>query len=211
LGVTIETGTRVDQLPDSPVIVATELAAARQLLADPTLYGESGRSVLLDVGVQAHPTDAFLIFDLDEDGFFERYSSPDPSLAPPGHSLVQAQMPLRPGEYKTDGLTRLEQLVKLGLPGWRKRTTWRRDYTAIGRTGALDLPGHTWKDRPAIDRGDGVFLAGDMVAAPGLLREVSINSALQAAEGALQAATTAHRLDNCAPSRAAAMLPHYRD
>ncbi|HEY6425280.1 MAG TPA: hypothetical protein VIY28_18980 [Pseudonocardiaceae bacterium] len=57
-----------------------------------------------------------------------------------------------------------------------------------GRTGALDLPGLTWRDRPAIDRGDGVFLAGDMVAAPGLLGEVSVNSAVMAARGALRAA-----------------------
>ena len=42
-----------------------------------------------------------------------------------------------------------------------------------GRTGALDLPGKTWRDRPAIDRGDGVFLAGDMVAAPGCLSEIA--------------------------------------
>lgn len=47
-------------------------------------------------------------------------------------------------------------------------------------SGALDLPGTTWRDRPAGDRGDGVFLVGDMVAAPGLLGEVSFNSAVAA-------------------------------
>jgi phytoene dehydrogenase-like protein len=188
LGVIIETGARVDRLPDPPVIVATELAAARQLLADATLSWDSGRSVLLDVGVTARRGDAFAVVDLDEAGFLERYSSPDPSLAPPGHSLVQAQMPLRPGESKADGLQRLERLVELGIPGWRGRCTWRRDAVAAGRTGALDLPGRTWRDRPAINRGDGVFLAGDMVAAPGLLGEVSINSAIQAGRLAVYAA-----------------------
>ncbi len=59
---------------------------------------------------------------------------------------------------------------------------------ASGRTGALDLPGRTWRDRPAIDRGDGVFLAGDMVAAPGLLGEVAFASAVEAARGAVRAA-----------------------
>jgi hypothetical protein len=57
--------------------------------------------------------------------------------------------------------------------------------TANRRTGALDLPGRTWHDRPAVERGDGVFLAGDMVAAPGLLSEVSFHSAITAARGAL--------------------------
>ena len=188
LGVAIETGARVDRLPDPPVIVATELAAARRLLADPALVWDSGSTVLLDVGLRARRGDAFVVFDLDEAGFLERYSSPDPSLAPAGHSLVQAQMPLRPGESRAAGLVRLERLLGLGLPGWRERVSWRRDGVAAGRTGALDLPGRTWRDRPAIDRGHGVFLAGDMVAAPGLLGEVAINSALHAARGALRAA-----------------------
>ena len=50
-----------------------------------------------------------------------------------------------------------------------------------GRTGALDPPGKTWRDRPAIDRGDGVYLAGDMVAAPGCLSEIAWASAIEAA------------------------------
>ena len=53
------------------------------------------------------------------------------------------------------------------------------------RSGALDMPGTTWRDRPAVDRGDGVFLAGDMVAAPGLLAEVSWASAVEAGRLAL--------------------------
>ena len=56
------------------------------------------------------------------------------------------------------------------------------------RTGALDPPGKTWRDRPAIDRGDGVFLAGDMVAAPGCLSEIAWASAVQAGELAVAAA-----------------------
>ena len=49
-----------------------------------------------------------------------------------------------------------------------------------GRTGALDLPGTTWRDRPAVDRGEGVYLAGDCVAAPGLLSEVAWASGVEA-------------------------------
>jgi hypothetical protein len=49
-----------------------------------------------------------------------------------------------------------------------------------GRSGALDLPGTTWRDRPAIDRGEGVFLCGDQVAADGCLAEVSFASAIDA-------------------------------
>ena len=57
-----------------------------------------------------------------------------------------------------------------------------------GRSGALDHPGHTWRDRPAVERGDGVFLAGDCVAAPGLLSEVAHTSGVQAGRAAAEAA-----------------------
>ncbi len=58
------------------------------------------------------------------------------------------------------------------------------------RSGALDMPGSSWRDRPAVDRGDGVFLAGDMVAAEGMLAEVSWSSAIEASRLALQALST---------------------
>ncbi|MGH3488270.1 MAG: hypothetical protein ACRDP8_10225 [Actinopolymorphaceae bacterium] len=100
---------------------------------------------------------------------------------------MQAQLPLRDGESKSSGLSRLESLVDLALPAWRERTTWRQNAVAAGRTGALDLPGTTWRDRPAIDRGDGVHLVGDQVAAPGLLSEVTLASARHAAHLAVGA------------------------
>ncbi|MFM9662885.1 hypothetical protein ACKI2B_46550, partial [Streptomyces scabiei] len=39
--------------------------------------------------------------------------------------------------------------------------------------------------RPAVERGDGVFLVGDQVASPGVLSEVSFTSALTAVSLAL--------------------------
>ncbi len=185
LGVRIELGSRVDVLDSRPVIVATSLDAARTLLRDDTLRWESGRAALLDLGLKADRNDVFVVSDLDEGGFLERYSMPDPTLAPPGHSLVQAELPMRTGESQAQALSRLERLADLGLPGWRQRVTWRREATANRRTGALDRPGFTWRNRPAVDRGDGVWLAGDSVAAPGLLSEVSVHSALAAVRAAV--------------------------
>jgi len=172
-------------LPESPAIVATSLDAAERLLGTSLSHVDSGCAVLLDLAVRAGKRDAFVVSDLDDAGWFERYSLPDPTLAPPGESLIQAQLPVRAGEWKIEGLKRLEAIVDQALPGWRERTTWRRDGVANRRTGALDLPGRTWRDRPAIAQGDGVFIAGDMVAAPGLLSEVSFHSAIAAAQGAL--------------------------
>ena len=68
----------------------------------------------------------------------------------------------------------------------------------LGRSGALDPPGTTWRDRPAVHRGDGVFLAGDMVAAPGLLSEVAWASGVEAARGALGLLTHGPRVRQAA-------------
>jgi len=186
LGVRMETLSRVDTLPtDTPVIVATSLDAARHLLGDDSLTWTSGRTTLLDLAVRTRRGDAFAVSDLDSPGWIERFTAQDRSLAPAGEQLLQGQIPLAPHETKADGVTRAEQLLDLAFEGWRERVTWRREAVANGRTGAVDLPGTSWRDRPAIDRGDSVFLAGDQVAAPGVLSEVSFNSALTAVSLAL--------------------------
>jgi phytoene dehydrogenase-like protein len=188
LGVRIETTSRVDALPEGhgPVIVATTLDAARRLLGDETLRWTSGRTTLVDLALRTRRGDAFVVSDLDAPGWLERFTAQDPTLAPAGEQLVQGQLPVGPDRSKADGTAHAEALLDLGFPGWRERTVWRREALANGRTGALDLPGTTWRDRPAIDRGDGVYLAGDQVAAPGLLSEVSFNSALEAVSLALR-------------------------
>ena len=98
---------------------------------------------------------------------------------------MQAQIPVRPEESAGLAASRLERLFDASLPDWRERETWRRRQVMEARTGALDWPGQSWRDRPAIDRGGGVFLAGDMVAAPGLLSEVSWASGAEAARLAI--------------------------
>nr|WP_236071580.1 FAD-dependent oxidoreductase [Streptomyces polyasparticus] len=187
LGVRIETASRLTELPeDGPVIVATSLDAARRLLDDDSLRWESGRTALIDLGLRSRRGDAFIVSDLDTPGWIERFTAQDRSLAPRGESLIQGQIPLAPDEPRATALARAEQLLDLGFPGWRDRVTWRREALAAGRTGAVDLPGTTWRDRPSVDRGDGVYLAGDQVAAPGVLSEVSFNSAVEAAGQAVE-------------------------
>ncbi|MEF9912471.1 NAD(P)-binding protein [Streptomyces sp. P5-A9] len=187
LGVRIETATRVGprELVElhrgGPVIVATQLDSARTLLDDPSLTWDSGRTALLDLALRTRRGDAFIVSDLDGPGWVERFTAQDPTLAPAGEQLIQAQIPLAPGTPRADAVRRAEDLLDLGFPGWRDRTTWRREALASGRTGALDRPGTTWRDRPAVGRGDGILLAGDQVAAPGLLSEVAFNSGIEAA------------------------------
>lgn len=187
LGVRMETLSRVDSVPQGrgPVVVATPLAAARRLLRDDSLTWPSGRTALLDLAVRSRRGDAFAVSDLDAPGWLERFTAQDRTLAPAGEQLVQGQFPIPPGVPRAVGIARAEHLLDLAFPHWRERTTWRRESTANGRTGAVDPPGTTWRDRPSVDRGDGVYLAGDQVAAPGVLSEVSFTSALTAVSLAL--------------------------
>ncbi len=187
LGVEVQTGHRVEALPDPPVILATELSPASELLGGEPLSGLSGRTVCLDVGLTRRRGDPWIVSDLDESGWIGRYSSSDREIAPAGHELIQTQMPIRPGESADQAGARLERLIDQSVADWRTRETWRRRQVMDARSGALDLPGCTWRDRPTVDRGEGVFLAGDQVAAPGLLAEVSWASGLEASRLALRA------------------------
>lgn len=193
LGVEVETGHRVESVPDAPLIVATELSQARALLDDNSLEWPGGHTVCADLGLRHRRGDPFIVSDLDEAGWIERFSAADPSLAPSGEELVQAQMPVRPSESSERAALRLDRLLDVSLPARHERETWRRQQVMDGRSGPLDYPGTSWRDRPAIDRGDGVYLAGDMVAAPGLLSEVAWGSAVEAAKLAV-AATAPLRL-----------------
>jgi hypothetical protein len=136
--------------------------------------------------------DPYVVADLEETGWVERFTAADKTLAPAGEELIQAQMPIRPGESPDSAGLRLERLLDASFVEWRARERWRRRQVMTGRTGALDPPGKTWRDRPQIDRGDGVFLAGDMVAAPGCLSEIAWASGTEAARMALGAAAGSH-------------------
>jgi phytoene dehydrogenase-like protein len=186
LGVEILTRERVHSVPDAPVIVALELRDARDLLDDTSLDWPSGRTVCLDLGLRELRGDPWIVSDLESAGWVERYSAQDPTLAPEGEQLVQAQMPIRPDESEDGAAARLEHLIDVSFEDWRDRITWRRRQVMDGRSGALDFPGSSWRDRPAIDRGEGVFLCGDQTAAPGCLAEVSMASAIEAASLAVE-------------------------
>lgn len=189
LGVRVETLSRVDDpgalTAEGPVVVATALPAARHLLRDGSLQWNSARTTLVDLALRSRKGDPFAISDLDGTGWVERFTTQDRSLAPAGQELVQAQIPLSPRSPR-----RQDRPASTTSWTWVSRTGATASSGAAtpwpcGRTGAVDLPGTTWRDRPAIDRGDGVYLAGDQVAAPGLLSEVSFNSALEAVTLAL--------------------------
>jgi len=111
----------VSSLPQRPVIIATELADARALLGDESLTWLSGKAVCLDLALEHRRGDPFVVVDLQETGWVERYTASDNSLAPSGEELVQAQMPVRPGESADSASERLEHLLDASFAQWRDR------------------------------------------------------------------------------------------
>ncbi len=192
LGVAVELDAALDAagLDDlrahGPVVLAVEPGAARRLLGDDVVPAPPRRVALLDVGL-ARARDPYLIVDLDEAIFATRPSAVLDGLAPEGAELLQLSVGMAPDETLDAAEARLEALLDAAVPGWRARVEWRRRAAVKEATGAVDLPGATWRDRPAVDRGDGLWLAGDWVASPGHLAEVSCTSAVTAARAAVNA------------------------
>jgi phytoene dehydrogenase-like protein len=197
LGARVPTRTRLSAPPPGPTILATSLAAAGQLTGDRSLTWPSARVVSIDLGLRASGgPDWFRLMDLDNRIYGARYSLADPTLAPPGHELIQIAAACAPGERKADAEGRVQRLLDRAWPGWRARVQWHRSALHRHCTGALDLPGTTWQDRPAVARSRILTVATDQSAAPGLLAEVGIGAgqlALQHLAGALSGPSQAPR------------------
>lgn len=186
LGVKVFKDMHVRDLLEPPVIVATDPRNAKLLLKDKTLAWSTGRVAVLDVAIRDKEGLPTVVFDLDHPTVAVRHSSVDPSLVPAGEQLLETATGLPPGESLDEAVRQIEVFLDKAFRGWRERETWRRRFAFDMGAGAVDTPGQTWRDRPSIDYGNGVFLAGDWVAAPGLLSDVAVNSAIQAATKATQ-------------------------
>jgi len=83
---------------------------------------------------------------------------------------------------KGDAERRVLHLLDQSWPGWRARVRWQRGSVSVHCTGAVDLPGTTWRDRPDIGRGKQLKIATDQSATLGLLAETGIAAAQLAVE-----------------------------
>ena len=84
LGVKRRYGERVGELPGGITIVATEPQDARRLLGDDTLHWSAATPSASTSRCEHRRGDPFVVSDLDECGWVERFTAPDPSLAPAG-------------------------------------------------------------------------------------------------------------------------------
>ncbi len=188
LGVEIETQSAINKLPAGPTIVATELQSAARLLKNAKLHWTSTSTALFDVAVRTDGDDPAAVLDLDHRVYVARYTAYDKNLAPPGEELIQCSAGIRKGEKLPAAIERIHGVLDRYYAGWRDRTTWSQKSPYAG-TAPIDLPGTSWRDRPAIEQGEKVWLAGDHVAAPGLLAEVACASAVLAAKNAVSSVT----------------------
>lgn len=182
LGVRIQTRTRISALPAGPAILATSLATARQLTGDSSLTWPGARIATFDLGLAVSADDSvspdwIRVLDTDNLIYAARYSLADPTLAPPGHELIQLAAACFPGDRKSDAEQRVHGLLDQAWPGWRAAVRWQRSALRTNCTGAIDLPGTTWRDRPAVARTATLAVATDQSAAPGLLSETGIAAA----------------------------------
>jgi phytoene dehydrogenase-like protein len=189
LGVSVETNARITAPGNSPTIIATGPSAAAALLDEPSLKPPPRQVALLDVGLKARLRPS-AVLDLDQGVYVVRPSASDRSVAPVGHDLLQCCAAVRDGEAASAARARIETMLDEAFCDWRSEPAFVRR-TAVAAPGAADLPGRSWEDRPPVDYADGLFLAGDYVAAPGLLSEISFESARQAAARAVDAARRA--------------------
>ena len=83
LDVDVQTETRVRELPTgSPVILATELDQARELLEDDSLGWKSGTTICVDVGLRHRRSDPGDRLGHGRGRWIGRYSTTNPSIAP---------------------------------------------------------------------------------------------------------------------------------
>jgi hypothetical protein len=193
-GVRIKAGDKVTAatFPSGPTVVATRLLAASRLLGR-ELRWPGARTALMDVaanpGRRGWPGTVIDIRgDLRTCCLIDRMTATFPDLlGPRGAELFQAQLGISPHTSRDEAAARIENTFDQAVSGWRERVVWQRSLVLADATGAVDAPGATWRDRPAIEQGDDRFLAGDAVAAPGMLSEVAVNSGVDAARRALDA------------------------
>ncbi|MBE1582360.1 hypothetical protein ACFPOI_26125 [Nonomuraea angiospora] len=105
--------------------------------------------------------DWFRVLDVDDRIYAARYSLADPTLAPPGHELLQISAACAPGERKADAERRAQHLLD-----------------------------ESWPGRRAAVRGRDLTVATDQSAAPGLLAEVGISAAQLALQHLDEASTS---------------------
>jgi phytoene dehydrogenase-like protein len=164
---------------DLLVVAAGGPEAAAKLLGEraPAAPGPAAELSVLDLGLGSLPrrTRRFAL-GVDSPTYLSRHSAPG---HPDGVLLSLAS-------YRREPREALEAMADVVQPGWRQRVRLQRFLPRMVAVSAIATAGGGLMGRPAVDRGDGLFLAGDWVGPEGWLVDAAIASGTAAATAALR-------------------------
>ena len=165
-------------LADAVVLAAGEPAACAQLAGTlvPAAPGPAAEVSTLDLGLSSLPRRGRTFgLGIDEPTYISKHS-------PPGHADGVLISLIR---YERGSRSILESVADVVQPGWRERLTFDRFLPRMVAVSAIATPATGGlAGRPAVDRGNGLFVAGDWVGPEGWLLDAALSSGAAAASGA---------------------------
>ncbi|HVD39531.1 MAG TPA: FAD-dependent oxidoreductase [Solirubrobacterales bacterium] len=144
----------------------------------PTAPGPAAELSVLDLALRKlpHRSRRFAL-GVDKPTYLSRHSPPDQR----GGVLLSL------ASYAREPRTALEELADTVQPGWREQVIFDRFLPRMPAVSAISTPASGGlAGRPAVDRGDGLYLAGDWIGPEGWLVDSAIASGAAAAAAALR-------------------------
>jgi phytoene dehydrogenase-like protein len=163
---------------DVLVVAAGGPDAVAKLLGEktPPAPGPAAELSVLDLGLRRLPrrTRRFAL-GIDEPTYLSRHSPPD----------HRDGVLLSLASYAREPRPALEALADTVQPGWREQLVFERFLPRMVAVSAIPAPPEGLAGRPAVDRGEGLYLAGDWIGPEGWLVDAAISSGAAAAAAAL--------------------------
>lgn len=164
---------------DALVVAAGGPEVFAKLLDDrsPPAPGPPAELSVLDLGLSSLPKRGRrFALGIDAPTYLSRHS-------PPGH---RDGVLLSLASYTRQPRAELEAVADAVQPGWRERATLQRFLPRMVAVSAIpSAAGGGLAGRPAVDRGEGLYLAGDWLGTEGWLVDAAISSGAAAAAAAL--------------------------
>ena len=170
---------------DVMVVAAGGPDAVTKLLGErsPAAPGPAAELSVLDLGLESLPRRSRrFALGVDKPTYLSRHSPPD----------HRDGVLLSLASYAREPRPALEAMADSVQPGWRERVTLERFLPRMVAVSAISTPeGGGLAGRPQVDRGDGLYLAGDWVGGEGWLVDAALASGAAAAAAALRSEVTA--------------------
>lgn len=171
---------------DAVVIAAGGPEAFAKLLGDgsPTPPGPAAELSVFDIGLRSLPRKGRrFALGIDAPTYLSRHSPPDHR---DGALLSLASYTRQPREE-------LEAMADAVQPDWRERATLQRFLPRMVAVSAISSPARGGlSGRPAVERGEGLYLAGDWLGPEGWLVDAAMASGAAAAAAALRNPVAVH-------------------